>query len=392
MDQAFTVYEAGDKPPETYLDLLASTRQRPSHWLNACVHTECTFHQLSPYIGKLKSTIAKDLIVHYSSPGDVVVDPFSGSGTIPLEAALLNRKVIAYDISLYAMTLTRGKLEAPPKVEEALSIANELMMEAEKKPLPDLRRVPKWARAFFHSRTFKEAFRFAQVAREANSFFVLSCLLGILHHQRPGFLSYPSSHLVPYLRNGKYPRHKYPELYAYRALRPRLEAKIIRAYKRPPRVPIRNQTLACEKSRVQDVHFSEQFDCLITSPPYMNALDYGRDNRLRLWFLGEKYPDSLDTTSNDRDEFRGSVKAVAHMVENWLKPGGYALFVVGERGGRNANNYPSAEVSTIMDRHAPSLRLTDIVADVIPDVRRSRRNFSGVKKEHTLVYQKKGNA
>lgn len=386
------MFEVGGNPPETYMELLPNAKQRPVHWLNACVHTECTFHQLSPYIGKLKSTIAKDLIARYSAPDDVVVDLFSGSGTIPLEAALLNRNVIAYDISSYAMTLTRGKLAAPAELDEALSIANDLLMESEKNPLPDLRRVPKWTRAFFHSRTFKEVFRFSQVAKEANNAFILSCLLGILHHQRPGFLSYPSSHLVPYLRNNKYPRTKYPELYTYRALRPRLEAKIKRAYKRPPLFPINRRIFACEKSPVQNVRFSEQFDCLITSPPYMNALDYGRDNRLRLWFLGEQRPESLDMESNGREEFRKSIKAVAYTVEKWLKPNGHALFVVGEHGGRSARNCPSAEVATIMNRHAPSVCLADIIADVIPDVRRSRRNLSGVKKEHTLVYQKTGNA
>jgi len=30
----------------------------------------------------------------------------------------------------------------------------------------------------------------------------------------------------------------------------------------------------------------ESIDAVITSPPYMDALDYARDNRLRLWFLG----------------------------------------------------------------------------------------------------------
>lgn len=329
------------KPPESYSDLLTDATQRPAHWVKACTHTESTFHQLSPYIGKLKSSIARDLIERHSNPGDIVIDPFAGSGTIPLEAVLLNRRVIAFDASLYAVTLSKGKLRAPSKLDEALSIADELLTEADRNPLPDLRRIPKWTRAFFHPRTLKEAFRFSQVAKEANSAFVLSCLLGILHHQRPGFLSYPSSHLVPYLRNNKYPRDKYPELYAYRALRPRLEAKIERAFKRPPSSVTHGRILACEKLRVQDIRLSKQIDCLITSPPYMNALDYGRDNRLRLWFLGEQRPQSIDRKSNGREEFREAIKAVARNMEKWLKPGGYALFIVGEHDARRVNNYPS---------------------------------------------------
>jgi DNA modification methylase len=30
----------------------------------------------------------------------------------------------------------------------------------------------------------------------------------------------------------------------------------------------------------------EVVDTIISSPPYFGALDYARDNRLRLWFLG----------------------------------------------------------------------------------------------------------
>ena len=40
--------------------------EAPSEWAKSCVHLEDTIHQLSPYIGKLKSSIAKQLIAHYS--------------------------------------------------------------------------------------------------------------------------------------------------------------------------------------------------------------------------------------------------------------------------------------------------------------------------------------
>jgi hypothetical protein len=50
--------------------------------------------------------------------------------------------------------------------------------------------------------------------------------LGILHHVRPGFLSYPSSHLVPYLRKMKYPPEQFADMYAYRDVRSRLIAKV----------------------------------------------------------------------------------------------------------------------------------------------------------------------
>ena len=63
----------------------------PKSWKEPCVNTESSLHQLSPYIGKIKSSIAGELIERYSKPGDVVVDPFAGAGTIPLEAATRGR-------------------------------------------------------------------------------------------------------------------------------------------------------------------------------------------------------------------------------------------------------------------------------------------------------------
>src|SRR6202035_5776021 len=80
----------------------------------------------------------------------------------------------------------------------------------------DLRTVPAWVRAFFHRETLRVALAFRDACVSRNEQFLLACLLGILHHQRPGFLSYPSSHLVPYLRDRKFPESDFPEMYLER--------------------------------------------------------------------------------------------------------------------------------------------------------------------------------
>ena len=183
----------------------------PSHWADSCTNHECSLHQLSPYIGKLKSIIAKDLILQYTKPGDLVADMFCGSGTIPLEAARLKRRVFASDTSHYAITLTKGKLNAPIDADAAFEALDRLLVHADSTPLPDLLGVPEWVRSFFHPRTLKEAIRLSDLLKKKRQYFFLASILGILHHQRPGFLSYPSSHLVPYLRTRKFPKHEYPD-------------------------------------------------------------------------------------------------------------------------------------------------------------------------------------
>lgn len=82
----------------------------PDHWAAKSDNTFSSLHQLSPYIGKLKPNIARELIAAHTLPGQLVVDPFCGSGTVPLEAFLAGREVIASDSNPYAFVLTKAKL------------------------------------------------------------------------------------------------------------------------------------------------------------------------------------------------------------------------------------------------------------------------------------------
>jgi SAM-dependent methyltransferase len=328
------------------------------------------------------------LVERYSKPGDLVADPFAGAGTVPLEAAIRGRRAFGADISPYACILSRAKLAPPPSLDAALNMAEQTLLEAEQLPAPDLRRIPQWVRDFFHPDTLRATLRFAEVCRRPGNEFLMACLLGILHHQRPGFLSYPSSHLVPYLRDKKYPREEFPELYAYRELKPRLLAKIGRAYKRfvMPRTEIVEEFGG---TAVQHLVLPRRIGALITSPPYMNALDYGRDNRLRLWFIDPKLVDRVDNdVTQRRQAFINAITSLAVKVEQSLKPKGYCVFVVGEEFRRSFEAHPSDAVIAIMADQARSLRLKAVLTDEIPDVRRTRRECKGVKTEHVLVFRR----
>lgn len=359
----------------------------PRRWKSSCANKECSLHQLSPYIGKIKSSIAADLIADYTRPGEQVVDPFAGAGTIPLEAAMAGRHAFGADISPYARILSLAKLFPPRTLAAAISAAEHALAEAAELPVPDLRRVPVWVRDFFHPATLRETLNFATVCRAPGREFLMACLLGILHHQRPGFLSYPSSHLVPYLRDKKYPREAYPDMYAYRPLRPRLIAKVVRSYKRIACFP--TGRVAFRQCAVQELVLPRRFDALITSPPYMNALDYGRDNRLRLWFIDPTLAREVDNEVTKRREgFRDAIRSLAKKVNAGLKRRGHCIFVVGEEFNRKYDAHPSEVVVATMRAEAPSLRLRHVVSDNIPDVRRTRRECHGVKTEHFLVFQR----
>ena len=366
---------------------LVVERQAPTRWTKSITATECTLHQLAPYIGKLKSSIARELLDEFSQKKDLIVDPFCGSGTIPLEAALSSRRIFACDASVYAYTLTKGKLMPTEKLSDAIGRLSRYDESVNCIPNPDLRNLPKWVRAFFHPKTLRETIKWAEVLRKEREFFLLSCLLGILHHQRPGFLSYPSSHLVPYLRSIKYPKEEYPEMYEFRDVLPRLSAKVERAFRRLNTKSL-DRTTKVQRTYIESSKWPLTVDAVITSPPYMNALDYVRDNRLRLWFLGQNPRLPTDSTLSSKGGFRSASAALAKKVELHLRGGRYCVIVIGEKCTRLGDRYPSDQLCEIFERYAPSLFLKQVIRDQIPDVRRARRGQRGVKNENTLIFQK----
>ena len=54
------------------------------YWHGSYNGRESSLQQLSPYVGKMKSGMAQVLISLYTEPGDLILDPFSGSGVVPL--------------------------------------------------------------------------------------------------------------------------------------------------------------------------------------------------------------------------------------------------------------------------------------------------------------------
>lgn len=371
-----------------YDELIRHPSSAPVQWATSCVNHECSLHQLSPYIGKLKSTIARHLINKYSAPGDLVVDPFCGSGTVPLEACCLGRRVFASDASVYATTLTKAKLNPPDSLPAALEDLGRVSKRVAALPLTSLEGVPQWVQRFFHPRTLRETLRLTRYLKSRGSHFLLASVLGILHHQRPGFLSFPASNLVPYLRSTRFPRATYPHLYEYRPVNVRLDAKVRRALRRQPPAPPRLFAAGVRRSTVENLTLPRGIDCVITSPPYMNALDYVRDNRLRLWFLGDACSESQEKNRTGLRGFRRAIGALACQLERKMRPNGYCVFVVGEKTVRDRDRFPSRELTAVFLDRTRSFALQDVISDAIPDIRRSRRELAGVKRENILVFRK----
>ncbi|MCL4519877.1 MAG: hypothetical protein M1587_11850 [Thaumarchaeota archaeon] len=349
--------------------------------------TECSLHHISPYIGKIKSSIASYLIRKFSQSGDLVYTPFSGSGTFSLEAWIAGRAVVATDLNPYAQLLTKAKLfpelsqrRAYQQIENIAALVERWSIET------DLRKVPSWVKSFYHPLTLEEVIAWVQFLRSSHNYFLLGCLLGILHHQRPGFLSYPSSHTTPYLRSKNFPRSEFPELYEYRSVIDRLKRKVDRCLIRVPNLDAKIP----RRSFREDVTRFDPGDnvkLIISSPPYMRQLDYARDNRLRLWFLGIDDWKRLDQRiSPSQSEFirmiRKSLRLWQDLNLKWRR----CVLVLGDVWCSEYDCSLPEAVQRIAVEEVGGYRMIWRMVSEIPDSRRVRRNGRGTENDVLFAF------
>ena len=89
------------------------------NWGNP-VHSLCSFQ------GKMKPSLAYHLVKIFSSKGDFILDPFSGSGTTLLESSINGRNSIGFDISKIAVSISQGKIN-----NYDLDIVNKILYDLE---------------------------------------------------------------------------------------------------------------------------------------------------------------------------------------------------------------------------------------------------------------------
>jgi hypothetical protein len=293
-------------------------------------YIKSSLHSIAPYVGKIRPQLASALIREYSSKYNIIYDPFAGSGTIPLEAWINGRDTIATDLNKYAYVLTYAKLYPFLNKKEGLNRLSRINGIVKGESI-SIENVPEWVQEFFHKETLKEILIWTHQLNHKKDFFFLACLLGILHHQRPGFLSFPSSHGAPYLRLNKYPKEQYPEMYEYKNVYDKLRMKVQRAYSEIPELDDSVIRLVQNKNTLAFKDNSDKRITVISSPPYMKALTYARDNRLRLWFLGESEWKSLEQkVSPTKNEFKNLMTKCFNRWALMQRSGDYCILVVGD--------------------------------------------------------------
>lgn len=349
-----------------------------------------SLNSLSPYIGRLRPECAQFLIEEYATDGTPIFDPFCGSGTVLLQGWKNGFDVYGNDLNPYAYVLSLGKMYPYRSLEEALQVLRKYEKRVKcRAESMSLEGVPTWVQEFYDPTTLREVLSCFYYFRRYKEWFLISALLGILHHQRPAFLSYPASHGAPYLRTQKYPRETYPEMYIYKNVVEKLAEKIERTYKNFPSLNFENNRIIYNKNASTMRLNNIPPGTIITSPPYMRSLTYARDNRLRLWFLGLEDWKLLDNTiSPIREDFIELMKISIKKWASYQKSRSKCILVVGDieitiDGKRKSLAEFAKEISS------PYYLFIEAFQDPIPESRKLVKGNNKIKREIIVVLERK---
>ena len=81
------------------------------------------FHPMCSYLASFPAALTHAFIARYSRPGDVVLDPFSGRGTTPLQACAEGRVGVGNDLNPFAHLLTAAKVEPATRAQALTRLA-----------------------------------------------------------------------------------------------------------------------------------------------------------------------------------------------------------------------------------------------------------------------------
>jgi len=245
-------------------------------------------HSLCSYHGKMKPALAYHLVNTFTEPGDVILDPFSGAGTIPFEAALNGRFAYAMDISQLSFAISQGKLTMP-KTGEIETRLEDLKSWLESNPPSDQElqnaKAVKFngpVDAYFHERTFSEIVSarkyFAATRDDSPEWAVLlASMLHILHGNRPYALSRRSHPITPFAPTG-------PTI--YKSLIRKLQEKVSKSVEET-RPDSFIQGKCFQADALQDwPNEISNLDAVITSPPFFDSTRFYMTNWMRFWFCG----------------------------------------------------------------------------------------------------------
>jgi hypothetical protein len=362
-----------------------------------------SLHPMCSYLASFPAALTHAFIARYSRPGDVVLDPFSGRGTVPLQAAAEGRIGVGNDLNPFAHLLTASKVE-PATAAEArtrstalrlawgggsprwLELARAIQADPERGgPEP----VPAEVAMAFHERTFAQLL-FLRDALDLDrrvDRFLGAAIVGILHGKSPSYLStlMPNTFsMAPrYVRDfAARTAFASPERDAFGGL----DAKLTRLYRDPlPRSPglallgdardAGSRAARALKAR----GLPSRARLVVTSPPYLRVVKYGYYNWLRTWFLGydAKAIDAALDDAHRRAGYLEFMRTVLADLRGALSDDAVVVLVIGDvatdRGRATDDGLELAEQVWASAAAPEGYRIAGIAADDVDANRKMTR-------------------
>lgn len=315
-----------------------TSKQRAAH----------SFHEVS-YRACFKPQLPAFFINRLTEPGDLVFDPFMGRGTTLLEAALLGRDALGNDVNPLSRRLVEPRF-APPTLESIAARLAEIDLDADVAVPPDFD-------AFFEARTLRQicnlrahliARREAGADESTDRWIEMVAINRLTGHSKGFFSVYtlPPNQATSIERQRRIneTRAQVPEYRDVTALILRKSRALMKDL--ASCVPMGRIEGFLNADLNRGLEYSgRKVRLSVTSPPFLNIVNYKGDNWMRCWFAGIDAGAVEITQTPKLDAWTALVENTLNIVAAMTEPGGWFAFEVGEiQKGR--------------------LRLEEVVADV----------------------------
>ena len=300
-----------------------------------------SLHEIS-YRACFKPQLPEFFIARLTEPGDGVYDPFMGRGTTPLQAMLMGRRPLGNDINPLSQVLLAPRLN-PPTIEQITERLESIDLSRAAEIYDDLLH-------FYHKDTLREIIALKEYLlrkEESGSMdnvesWIRMVAINRLTGHSSGFFSVyslPPNQAVSVKRQKKInlQRNQIPE---YRAIKPRILKKsksLLKDWYGNDSGHVVGGMLgilsATDSKKVSEIP-DDSASLVVTSPPFLDVVDYQGDNWLRCWFIGVDSGEINISQHRKIIEWERTMTEVLCDLKRIVVPGGYIAFEVGEiRGG-----------------------------------------------------------
>ncbi len=318
----------------------------PAEWKDVQRLWGHSFHPMCSYLASFPAALAHAFVERYSRRGDVVIDPFSGRGTAPLQACAEGRTGVGNDLNPFAWLLTAAKVEPATRAETATRLTTlRLAWLASARTWIDRTtagEVPAEVRIAFHPTTLAQLLFLRSELRldDRTDRFLAGAVTGILHGKSASYLS-------PLMPNTFSMAPRYVREFAARTgfeapdrdVFAGLERKLARLHRDGP--PSSRGIALLGDARdigeraslaLAERGLPDRARLVITSPPYLRVVKYGYYNWLRTWFLGYDAHE-IDATLDDahrREPYLVFMREVLASLRPILAADAVVVLVIGD--------------------------------------------------------------